>query len=100
MRMVLQALVVGFLTVLSSTSFAFDFTAANDLYSHRGDSDSALEAARSKYLDVLSQLSGDDRTFALEQIARLDALAGLKLMDSNPGARVQLFQRCLDDLDQ
>lgn len=79
---------------------AFDFTAADQLFTHRGEGSAQLEQARSSYLSLIPRLSGSDRAYAIEQIARLDALAGLKLMDTNPAERRRLFERCMTDLDQ
>lgn len=95
------AIFAGFLfNVAPGAVQAFDFTEADQMFAQRGESSALLERARTKYLSLLTQLSGDERAYAIEQVARLDALAGLKFMDSNPAERSRLFDRCLTDLDQ
>lgn len=91
----LLALVCGF---ASSAAFAFDFSAADAAFEKRTDAEQA-EKALGLYSDALSQTSGSEKLYAVEQLGRLDYYLGNKAPESDTEARKKIFQRCLDNVE-
>ena len=97
----LQASVI---TVLSAAfpgmgAKAANFTDADQLFKRRAEGSSVISEARTHYLNQLPSANNDEFSYAVEQVARLDAYEGLKLIDTEPTQRQQIFSRCLTDLD-
>lgn len=62
---------------ISLTAFAYDFTAADELFARRDESPQVLAEARSAYKFIVPQVVGAEKIYAVEQLARLSYFEGV-----------------------
>ncbi|MEY4064429.1 MAG: hypothetical protein RIR26_637 [Pseudomonadota bacterium] len=85
---------------VSMSAIAFDFGAADALFSQREQGPAKIAEARAAYATGLTNLNGAEKIYAVEQLARLDYYEGLLLGDQgSKEARKTIYQRCIDTLD-
>ena len=94
------------LLMLASVSLAedegYDFTAADELFKQRANTEEGKEAiskALATYRGALSEVTGDDLLYAVSQISRLYIYHGDMTHDeSEKKKRMRIFDNCLDTL--
>lgn len=99
--MVRNVLAFAAAILCSGSVFAHDFTSADALYAHRGESQAAIDTARAAYESDLATLTGADYIYAIEQMTRLDYYVGSKLSDDgNEAARKVAYAKCMATVDK
>lgn len=93
--------VVGVVSLaLAPVALAYDFAPANALFAQREQGAQQIAQARAAYVTALPSVSGAERIFAGEQIARLDYYEGIKTPEAESDARKAIFTRCMNALDE
>ena len=91
------------LWVVAVSAQAYDFAAADALFAQRDTTEEGAEAisrALAAYRQALQTVTGDDRLYAVSQIARLYIYDGdMTRPDSDKKARMRIFDNCLDTLE-
>jgi hypothetical protein len=82
--------------LVASSAFAFDFSAADALFTKRGEGDQVTNtrAARQAYGTSLSRVSGHELMHAVSQMNRLDFFEGMIITDNE--AKKAMFEACSD----
>jgi hypothetical protein len=80
-------------------AYGFDFSAADAAFAERSKTAKATEA-RKLYNDALASISGDEKIYAVEQLARLDYYEGNKTPESDAEGRKKAFKRCMDSVEE
>lgn len=79
-------------------AFAYDFSAADAAFAGRTDAAQAA-LARDLYSKSLASVSGDEKIYAVEQLARVDYYEGNKTPESDDANRKKIFKRCMDSVE-
>ena len=101
--MLKRALLTTYLGLIafSGFGFAYDFTAADSLFAKRESNLSNIAKARTLYEQALNQVSGEEKVYAAEQLAKLAYYEGeLLTSEDNDSKRVDIFQKCQDDMEK
>jgi len=83
---------------LATTAYAYDFSPADAAFKGRTDSAKAAKA-RELYGKALVTVSGAEKIYAVEQLARVDYYEGNKTPESDADSRKKIFQRCMDNVE-
>ncbi len=87
--------------IIASTASAYDFSAADALFDRREEGAAAIDAARAAYIETLGNgLSPAELIYAIEQTARLDVYAALRIDRAQIKQRQPLLMRCLRDIEK
>ncbi len=79
---------------------AYDFSAADDLFTNRGEGPPTAALATQAYTTALGQTSGEDKIYAAVQIGRLALLQGVMYEKKIPvDVRKKTLDACLDAMD-
>lgn len=84
--------------VFATQAFAYDFSAADAAYAGREDASKAA-LARDLYTQALPSVSGPEKIYAVEQLARVDYYEGNKTPESDDANRKKIFKRCMDNVE-
>lgn len=92
------------LCAVASSAQAYDFTAADELFAQRASTEEGAEAisnALAAYRAALDTVTGDEKLYAVAQIARLYIYDGdMTRSESDKKARMRIFDNCLDTLEE
>lgn len=84
----------------SVSAFGFDFSAADALFAQREQGAAKIAEARAAYATGLTNLSGAEKIYAVEKLARLDYYEGLSLGEQgDKEERKAIYNRCLDTVE-
>lgn len=87
--------------VACGSVFAFDYKEADSLFGQRENNLSNITQARALYREALRKTQGDDKVYAVEQLAKLAYYEGDLLTDEKDSTkRVDIFQQCQDDVEE
>jgi hypothetical protein len=85
-----------FVIFVSTSSFAYDFSAADDLFSKRAESFETAMSAISSYKAALEEgATGEDKNYAVAQIARLSLFAGAMFDDVEAETEKEILSEAL-----
>jgi len=82
----------------ASQAYAYDFSSADAAFAKREDS-AQLAAATKLYNASLDSVSGAEKVYASEQLARLAFYEGNSIPESDSSNRKKVFKRCMDVAD-
>ena len=92
--------VAAFTLSAAPVAMAYDFASANELFAAREESSQKIAQARAAYVAALASVTGAERIYASEQIARLDYYEGIKTPESDSDGRKAIFTRCMNAVDE
>lgn len=102
--MLQKGLWVILLCAVASSAQAYDFTAADELFAQRASTEEGAEVisnALAAYRAALDTVTGDEKLYAVAQIARLYIYDGdMTRPESDKKARMRIFDNCLDTLEE
>ena len=90
--------VVFSLGAVALQAYAYDFSAADAAFAGRVDAAKAAQA-RDLYSKSLATVSGDEKIYAVEQLARVDYYEGNKTPEADASNRKIIFKRCMDSVE-
>lgn len=83
--------------LMSTSLFAFDFTAADSFFAKRENNPSAIASARSLYESGLSSTVKSEKVYAVEQLGKLAYYEGDLLTSSSESSKqAKIFEKCLN----
>jgi len=93
----------GTILLMSSATYAYDFTAAYALFAQRGSDTAGMaktQEAIAAYDVALPQVKGDELLYAATQSARAISLLGSSIKDTpaNAKERAEVFSKCVDNI--
>lgn len=92
------------LFAVATSAQAYDFTAADELFAQRASTEESAETisnALAAYRAALDTVTGDEKLYAVSQIARLYIYDGdMARPESEKKARMRIFDNCLDTLEE
>jgi tetratricopeptide (TPR) repeat protein len=84
----------------SLSALGFDFGSADALFALREQGTARIAEARAAYTTALTNLSGPEKIYAVEQLARLDYYEGLLLGEQgSKDARKEIYNRCVETVE-